>query len=126
MKVRKYLEYNWEMKKLYKIEEKEMLSLLNMNLRGKITVYLNGKILQNIEVLSKFPIEFLSNISFILNKKIYSLDENLINEKENGNELFFIVAGRVSVVHKKSRTHIKNLEKNDYFGEISFFSDLTR
>jgi hypothetical protein len=43
--VKRYLEYNWELKKLYKIEEKELLELLNDNLKGKITVYFNGKIL---------------------------------------------------------------------------------
>lgn len=47
MKVRRYLEYNWNLKKLYKIEEQELLDLLNVNLRGKITVYLNGGIFQN-------------------------------------------------------------------------------
>jgi hypothetical protein len=43
--VKRYLEYNWELKKLYKIEETELLSLLNDNLRGKIIVYFNGRIL---------------------------------------------------------------------------------
>jgi hypothetical protein len=45
IKVRRYLEYNWELKKLYKIEENELLDLLSVNLRNKITVYLNGRIL---------------------------------------------------------------------------------
>lgn len=43
--VKRYLEYNWELKKLYKIEESQLLGLLNDNLRGKIIVYLNGRIL---------------------------------------------------------------------------------
>lgn len=114
------------MKKLYKIEEEELLGLLNVNLKGKITVYLNGKIFQNIDVLNNFPIEFLSNLSFILNKKTYALDENLINENEFGNELFFIVTGKVSIVHKKTKTHITDLIKDCSFGEISFFTDLPR
>ena len=33
------------MKRLYKIEEQDLLGLLNENLKGKITVYFNGKIL---------------------------------------------------------------------------------
>jgi len=64
--VKRYLEYNWELKKLYKIEENELLTMLNDNLRGKIIVYFNGRILQSIDVLGNFPIEFLSNMSFIL------------------------------------------------------------
>ena len=68
IQIKRYLEYNYQLKKLYKIEESELLSLLNENLRGKITVYFNGKILQNIDVLYLFPIDFLSNLSFILKK----------------------------------------------------------
>ncbi len=68
MQIKRYLEYNHTLKKLYKIEEQDLLGLLNENLRGKITVYFNGKILQNIDVLCLFPIEFLSNLSFILRK----------------------------------------------------------
>ena len=45
MQVERYLEYNWELKKLYNIEEQEVLDQLNDNLRDKITVYFNGKIL---------------------------------------------------------------------------------
>ena len=78
------------------------------------------------EVLSKFPIEFLSNISFILKKKTYALDENLINEGENGSELYFIVTGRVALLHKKTRTHLKDLDRDKFFGEIAFFSELPR
>jgi hypothetical protein len=58
--VRRYLEYHYELKKIYKIDEKELLLMLNENLRNKIIVYLHGQLLQNISVLGKFPIELLS------------------------------------------------------------------
>jgi hypothetical protein len=44
-KIIRYLEYNWEEKKKIKIEEGELYDLLNKNLRDKITVCLNGRIL---------------------------------------------------------------------------------
>lgn len=124
--MKRYLEYNWQLKKLYKIEENDLLGLLNENLKGKITVYLNGKILQNIDVLQKFPIQFLSNLSFILRKTTYAVDDNMIVEKENGSELFFLVNGRVSIIHRQTKTHIVDLEKDKYFGEISFFTEQER
>ena len=99
---------------------------MNENLRGKITVYFNGKILQNIDVLYLFPIEFLSNLSFILKKQTFAIDENMIIEDELGTELFFVVNGRVSIIHMKSKTHIIDIDKDKYFGEISFFSEQTR
>ena len=69
---------------MYKIEENEVLTLLNDNLRGKIIVYFNGKILKSIEVLGSFPIEFLSNLSFILTKRVYAIDDDCVIEREVG------------------------------------------
>ena len=47
-------------------------------------------------------------------------------EGEQGSEIFFIVAGKVAVIDKKSKTHLKDLVQDQYFGEISFFSDHPR
>ena len=47
-------------------------------------------------------------------------------EGELGSELFFIVNGRVSVLHRQSRTLIVDLFKDQYFGEISFFLEVER
>ena len=44
-KVTAYLRYNLEQKKYIKIEESSVMRLLNDDLKGKLTVYLNGKIL---------------------------------------------------------------------------------
>ncbi len=41
-KINKFLQYNWDMKKQIKIEEKELMDLLNDDLKDKITIYLNG------------------------------------------------------------------------------------
>ena len=48
-----------------KIEQEEVDALLNDNLRDKITVYLNGRILNNIKLFDEFSIEFLSQLTFI-------------------------------------------------------------
>jgi len=45
LKIRRYLEYMWDSKKEIKIDEKEVMAMLNESLREKITVYLNGRIL---------------------------------------------------------------------------------
>jgi CRP-like cAMP-binding protein len=76
--------------------------------------------------LGSFPIEFLSNLSFILQKRVYAIDDNCVIEGEQGSEIFFIVAGKVAVIDKKSKTHLKDLVQDQYFGEISFFSDHPR
>lgn len=70
--------------------------------------------------------DLLSNLTFILRKEIYIADDNLIIEKENGDEMFFMQNGRVSVLHMKTKTHIVELEMEKYFGEIGFFAEQPR
>ena len=40
--------------------------------------------------------------------------------------MFFITSGRVCVLHRKTHTYLEDLEANDYFGEISFFTEEPR
>lgn len=40
--------------------------------------------------------------------------------------MFFILTGKISLVHKKTKTYIKELLEDMYMGEISFFSELPR
>jgi hypothetical protein len=64
MKIRRYLEYNYEQKKIVKIDEGEVFALLNENLKEKITVYLNGRILKNMKFFEEFGLDFLSELTF--------------------------------------------------------------
>ena len=120
--MRRYLEYHCDSKKQYKIEEKELLDLLNNNLKQTLESYFNSSVVYNITVFNKFPIELLSNIYIILEKRFFILEETIISEKELSADIYFIETGRVTLLHKESKTYIKELEKNKYFGEISFFT----
>jgi hypothetical protein len=96
-------------KKTDKIEEEELLDLLSENLKSKLIVYLSGGMLKHIPVLGKFPMELLSQISFILQKQTYILGDDIIVEDKLGSELFLILNGRVGVIHKHTKTYIKDL-----------------
>jgi CRP-like cAMP-binding protein len=126
IKVRNYLEYVWTSKKEIKIEEKEVMEILNENLRDKLTLYLNGRILKDIKVFEDFDLEFLSEITFIFCQVTYMIDDNIIIEDDPGGKIFFIVKGKVAILHRKTRTYIKDLGKDDFFGEIGFFSEKAR
>lgn len=54
----------WESKKEIKIEEKEVMAMLNESLREKITVYLNGRILKRMKFLEPFGLDLLSELTF--------------------------------------------------------------
>jgi hypothetical protein len=74
-KIRRYIEYNIDLKRSLKIEEKELMQMVNDDLRIKIKMYLNGKILESVDIFSEFPIEFLSNLTFVFQMKSYVLEE---------------------------------------------------
>ena len=102
------------------------MQLLNVDLQSALTVNINGKILKSVNTLSEFPLEFLSNLTFCLNKNKFSIEEYVFNEGDEGREIFFITSGRVSLIHKKTYTYIMDLEKEMSFGEIGFFTDTPR
>ncbi|CDW85756.1 UNKNOWN [Stylonychia lemnae] len=95
LRVWRYLQYVWEIKKQIKIEEEEVFEMLNQDLRERITVCMNGFILQTIPFFENFEMEFTSELTFNLRKQTYALDDNI-----------FV--------------------KDDYFGEIAFFTDEQR
>jgi CRP-like cAMP-binding protein len=125
-KIKRYLEYNQEMKSDLKIEEQEVMDLLNDDLRSTLTLYANGRILQTVPILGIFPLEFLSRLTFVLIKRSYALDEYLFREGDTSRDLYFIVNGRISLIHRASYTFLADLHKEASFGEISFFSDTAK
>ena len=58
--VRRYLEYQWELKKEEKIEESDVLKILNDDLRDNVLIYMNGKFLKKLTFQNEFGEEFLS------------------------------------------------------------------
>eukprot|EP00347_Sterkiella_histriomuscorum_P006811 403351340 len=95
LKVWRYLQYVWEVKKQIKIEEEEVFKVLNQDLKEKITVCMNGFILQTIPFFESFEMQFVSELTFHTRKETYAMDDNI-----------FV--------------------KDDYFGEIAFFTDEPR
>lgn len=77
-------------------------------------------------MLSIFPLEFISHLTFLLRKKSFALDEHILREGDHTRELYFITNGKVSLVHRETYTFIADLYKDMSFGEIAFFSDAPR
>jgi CRP-like cAMP-binding protein len=102
------------------------MDILNENLRDKLTLHLNGRILKHVLLFEDFEIEFLSEITFIFGTMVFMIDDNIITEGDPGGKIFFIVKGKVTIIHRKTRTYIHDLGKDDYFGEIGFFSEKPR
>jgi hypothetical protein len=65
----------WQSKKDIKIEEKEVMAMMNESLKEKITVYLNGRILKNMKFFEPFGLDFLSDLTFYIKSSTFAVDD---------------------------------------------------
>lgn len=100
--------------------------MLNENLKDQVIVHLNGRMLKNTQIFSVFDFRFLSEVTFLLVNETYSMDDHIFEEGERGNKMYFITKGNVVILQKSTHTYIKELNVDEYFGEIAFFSDIQR
>jgi CRP-like cAMP-binding protein len=54
------------------------------------------------------------------------MDDHIFEENERGTKMYFITKGTVVIMQKSTHTYIKELQIDQYFGEVAFFSDLNR
>lgn len=121
-----YLEFLIEHKSKYKLNENQVLELLNENLREQVIANINGRILNECEIFDQFDMMFISEITFILDRKIFAMGDTVFEEGDNGNKLYFVAKGTVILLQMKTHTYIKQLHENQNFGAISFFSNHPR
>jgi CRP-like cAMP-binding protein len=74
-------------------------------------------------IFSNFDIIFLSELTFLLQRETFSIDDHIFNEGEKGSSVYFITKGVILLVHKKTHTYIKELEVDEFMGDYAFFSD---
>jgi len=82
--------------------------------------------LHNTNIFKKFDIVFLSELTFVLKRETFSIDDHIFEEKELGDTLFFITKGSIVLIHKKSHTFVKELGVEEFFGSYAFFSGQPR
>ena len=121
-KIRMYLTYLLDNKKEFKLEEEDVLDMLNENLRLEMIVHLNGKMLHSTSLFKSFDIAFVSELTFVLKRETFTIDENVFVEGEQGDCLYYLCSGNVSIIHKKTLSFIKDLGSEDFMGECAFFS----
>lgn len=82
--------------------------------------------LKKTKIFGIFDQRFLAEVTFLLINETFSMDDHIFEEEEQGAKMFFITKGTVVIMQKKTHTYIKELQVDEYFGEISFFSKLNR
>jgi hypothetical protein len=90
IKVRNYMNYVYDNKKKFKLDEEDVLLMLNENLRVETTVHLNAKLLNETPLFKSFEVAFLSQLTFVIKKRIFVIDEHIFNEGDKGESLYYI------------------------------------
>ena len=85
---------------MYKLQEKDVLNMLNNDLRDQVMIYLKGRILQNSHAFQHFNLVFLSFICFEFESMPFALDDNIFEEGMKGDKIYFIIKGDVILIHK--------------------------
>lgn len=126
IKIMSYLDYMCEYKRMYKLEESEVLSMLNTTLQDQVIVHLNGRVLKKHFVFQHFDMLFLSEITFILEHQTFAMDDQIFDEGDPSSKMFFITKGDVILIQKKTQTFIRELQNDECFGDAGFFSKRVR
>ena len=126
VKIMSYLDFLVEYKQHNKLDDNEVLELLNDNLREQVIAFLNGRILKECKAFDSFDMILLSEITFMMERKLYSMSDNIFEEGDISRKMYFISKGGIRLLHLKSHTYIKELSDSESIGEASFFSNRKR
>ena len=79
--------------------------------------------LHNTATFHEYSVVFLSQLIFELNRDTFSIDDHIFEEGDLGERVYFITKGNIILVHKKTKTYIKELSIDNFLGEYSFYTE---
>ncbi|CAD8075287.1 unnamed protein product [Paramecium primaurelia] len=126
-RIRRYIEFVMDSKSLVL---QDLTNQVQIELANHLRKQVNGKLLGYCNILLKnnsqqFLIEVvLPNMI----EKNYNPEEVIFDEFDfqQNYDMFIIKSGQVDIFYKKTGIVIDQKRKNDYFGEISFYSNMQR
>ncbi|EAR94256.2 cyclic nucleotide-binding domain protein (macronuclear) [Tetrahymena thermophila SB210] len=130
-KVSNYLQYYYkETNEVQKSQEHIIINQLSEQLKTDLMKEVKGKYLQNIPFIKQM--ESKSKLISIMNEVLFSPGEYIFHQEDLSDcSLFYLVKGEVQVLlenqnDKENPFLIKNIQKQNYFGEISFITGSRR
>jgi CRP-like cAMP-binding protein len=129
-KVRRYLEHVLENKREQKVDESEILTLLNKNLKEEVIMHLNGLLLKNktFGVINKYD-EFCILLTSIMREETLNPGDMIFQKGDHSLRLYFINNGIVTMFDQETKIIFKelnNVSPQNCFGEIGFFAGQKR
>ncbi|KAL4495236.1 hypothetical protein ABPG73_022281 [Tetrahymena malaccensis] len=122
-----------EQKDRDKESEDQIISILSNKLRDEITIEINSRIINNYHIFSSnFSQATLKKLVFRMKEVLVSPNEVIFSDEQYDDfSIYFIQNGIIeiyqqSAIKQGQVTVISTLSENQIFGEISFFSGLSR
>ena len=110
LKIMSYLDYMCEYKKKSKLDENEVLEMLNETLRDDVIAFINGNTINQSGVFQAFNVQVVSQITFKLNHHMFAVDDPIMEEGTPGKRMYYLSKGSCLLIHKKTRTFIKEIK----------------
>jgi len=119
-----YYVYIW--KKRLGFDETSFLEGLPSGLRTEVEVFLKRDILQKIPLFKGVEDNFLKEVSLHLRPVVYTPGDFIFKEGDLGNEMHFVIRGRLEVLSGDGMIVYSELSDGDFFGEIALFKNRPR
>ena len=124
-KVRKYINYMFSNLK-NRVDLRELLAVLSQPLREEVYSLVNGTTILLLNFLKDLSKVLISRISRVLKVQVNSPHEYIFKEREDSHSMYFVTKGCVEIIDGISKSCIKILSDNSYFGEVGLFTGKTR
>ena len=76
--------------------------------------------------MENFGLDFLSELTMKLESTSFIQDDFIFMEKDKADCMYFIITGKVAMIHKQSSTFISDLGNGEYFGEYGLLKEENR
>ena len=123
-RIRSYYEYIWKQK--IGANESEFIALLPAGLKTEVELFLKRDILERIPLFKGISDSFLREVSLHLRPVVYTPGDYIFKEGDRGNEMYFIIKGKLRVLTGDERKILNTLSDGDFFGELALFRNEIR
>ena len=125
-RVTQYIYYLKIISKKNNPRELGLLETLSPPLKEEIFIQTRGYLLAKSAVFRSYSGSFLKFLGYLMKVEIYSPGDQIFKEGEMSNIIYYLCSGKIQIFHEATKTVFKDIKKNKYFGEISFFLDTSR
>ena len=125
-RVTQYVYFLKSSRKKNDLQEIGFLEALSKPLQEEIFTQTRGYLLAKSAVFRNYSGAFLKYLGHAMKVEVFAPADQLFKEGDMSNIIYYLCSGSVQIFHEATKTVFKDIKKNKYFGEISFFLDTCR